>query len=94
MKQAADNIKDCANACDTYAKKRLLVKVLKGYSWEAKLVAFAGVFTKRRTEFELALSIHTARVVGAIHEDVQQVQATMEAVNAKCVIFLRCWFEN
>ncbi|KAK7683623.1 hypothetical protein QCA50_013461 [Cerrena zonata] len=89
VKQAADDIKDCANACDTYAKKRLLVKVLKGYSWEAKLVAFAGVFTTRRTEFEQALSIHTARMVGAIHNDVQQVQVSMEAVNAKLEIFTK-----
>ncbi|CAL1709515.1 unnamed protein product [Somion occarium] len=89
IKQTAEDIKDCANACDTYAKKRLLVKVLKGYSWEAKLVAFVGTFTKRRTDFEQALAIHTARAVEAIHGDVHIIQASVDAVNAKLELFTR-----
>ena len=85
VKKTAINIKACANACDTYSKKRLLVKIIRGQSWETKLVKFAGVFTQRRVEFEQALAIHTARVVDAIHGDVTYMKQAIEAANAKYV---------
>ncbi|GJE98690.1 hypothetical protein PsYK624_149250 [Phanerochaete sordida] len=62
MKQVAEDIKDCANACDTYSKKRLLVKVLKGPIWEARLAEHVVRFHQRRKELKFALSLHTATV--------------------------------
>lgn len=50
--QTADDIKKCANTCDTYSKKKLVVKIFAGPIWEGKLVAFVGLFTKRRQEYE------------------------------------------
>ena len=64
--QTARDLKDCANVCDTYAKKRLLVRVLKGQIWDAKLVEWIGKFTTRKAEFEFALSVHTARAVDSV----------------------------
>ena len=58
--QTARDIKDCANACDTYSKKKLLVKVLKGPVWAEKLGGFVAVFAERKHEFQLALAIHNA----------------------------------
>ena len=89
VEKTATDIKDCANACDTYSKKRLLVKILRGQSWETKLVGFAGVFTQRRVQFEQALTMHTARVVDAIHEDVTYMKQAMEAANTKYVYLYR-----
>ena len=89
VEKTATDIKDCANACYTYSKKRLLVKILRGQSWETKLVGFAGVFTQRRVQFERALTMHTARIVDAIHEDVTYMKQAMEAANTKYVYLYR-----
>jgi hypothetical protein len=36
------------------------VKIFAGPIWEGRLVTFVTTFTKRRNEFEFALTIHTA----------------------------------
>ncbi|KAJ7115485.1 hypothetical protein C8R44DRAFT_984151 [Mycena epipterygia] len=93
-KRAANDIIDCANgtssswsisppltsilACDTYSKKKLVVKVLKGPIWSEKLAKFGGIFTQRRSEFEAALSMHTALGVDAIHKTTQALDAKIE----------------
>ena len=82
-KTAAD-IKACANVCDTYTKKRLLVKVLKGQIWEGKLVEWIEKFTSRKTEFEFALAIHTARAVDATKDSVEALHA--KYVSSTCQI--------
>ncbi|KAF7329876.1 VPS13 domain-containing protein [Mycena kentingensis (nom. inval.)] len=46
VETAAKDIKACGNACDTYVKKKLVVKVIKGVIWESKLAAFSGAFAK------------------------------------------------
>ncbi|KAJ7913942.1 hypothetical protein B0H13DRAFT_1612003 [Mycena leptocephala] len=67
VRGAADDIKDCANACDTYSKKKLVVKVLKGPIWDVRLLKFVEIFAKRRSDFEFALSIHTSLAVDAMN---------------------------
>ncbi|KAI0371099.1 hypothetical protein BV20DRAFT_211321 [Pilatotrama ljubarskyi] len=57
--KTAKDIKDCANACDAYARKRLLVKVLKSHGWDEKLKEYIQLFSDRKTEFTFAISIHT-----------------------------------
>ncbi|CAK5278153.1 unnamed protein product [Mycena citricolor] len=88
-KETADDIKACANACDTYIKKKLIVKILKGPIWDGKLVAFAGTFTKRRSEFEFALSIHTAVGVDVATKLIGAVDHTTTAMNAKMDMMLQ-----
>ncbi len=58
VKQATDEIKSCANACDTYSKKRLIVKVIKGSAWDSTLKGFIDAFASLRKAFTFALSIH------------------------------------
>ncbi|KAF8518842.1 hypothetical protein BU17DRAFT_90643 [Hysterangium stoloniferum] len=70
-------IMSCANACDTYAKKKLLVKVLVGPIWENRLADFMSLFFKRRQEFQLALAIHTTRGVDAANETLADLKAIM-----------------
>ncbi|KAF8178111.1 hypothetical protein K438DRAFT_1938825 [Mycena galopus ATCC 62051] len=77
-KKTAEDIKSCANACDTYTKTRTLVKVLKGPIWEGRLVKFVGIFTDRRGDFEFALSIHTALGVDAVNRTAQDLNAKMD----------------
>ncbi|TCD65461.1 hypothetical protein EIP91_002675 [Steccherinum ochraceum] len=92
--KAADNIKECANACDSYTKKRLVVKVLKGHSWEVKLVGFVGTFTQRKTDFQQALAIHTARTVDAIQGIVSDTQVSVAALDQKMDLFFKMFALN
>lgn len=71
--QAAEDIKECANACDTYSKKKLLVKVLMGPAWENRLTEFLDRFTKTRSEFKMALVIHSAKTAVEIRETVNGI---------------------
>ncbi|KAJ7058048.1 hypothetical protein C8F01DRAFT_1149302 [Mycena amicta] len=89
MKGTADDIKDCANACDTYTKKKLVVKILKGPVWEQKLIKFAGTFTKRRSEFEFALSIHTALGVDAANKTLSSVDKVTQEMNEKMDMMMK-----
>ncbi|KAJ7639351.1 hypothetical protein FB45DRAFT_1024083 [Roridomyces roridus] len=89
----ADDIKACGLACDTYTKKKTIVKVLTGPSWSGKLTGFAGTFTKRRGEFEFALSIHTALGVDAANRAISAVDKTTQEMNAKMDMMMKM-FQN
>ncbi|KAJ7135469.1 hypothetical protein C8R43DRAFT_1021198 [Mycena crocata] len=89
VKATAEDIKACANACDTYTKKKLVVKILKSGVWDMKLTKFAGTFTKRRSEFEFALSIHTALGVDAANKTLGSVDETTKAMNEKMDMMMK-----
>ncbi|KAF7319402.1 VPS13 domain-containing protein [Mycena chlorophos] len=89
VETAAKNIKGCANACDTYVKKKLVVKVIKGPIWEGKLAAFSGEFTKRRDEFQLALSMHTALGVDAAVRGIDSLADSSKAIEAKIDMMMK-----
>lgn len=75
VQRTADDIKDCANACDAYAKKRPLVKVIKSAMWDDKLKAYMALFADRRKAFTFALEMHVGRAV----DDVNRMVAAMDA---------------
>ncbi|KAF8498941.1 hypothetical protein BU17DRAFT_59228 [Hysterangium stoloniferum] len=77
VKETADTIKECANACDAYTKKKIIVKVLSGPIWEKRLANFAGHFTKLRSDFEFQLSIHTAVGVESANEKLNAINDIM-----------------
>ncbi len=58
VEETATDIKKCANTCDAFLKKKVIVKVLTCAKWEHVLSKLSGHFHKRRAEFEFALSIH------------------------------------
>lgn len=75
--KAAVDIKDCANVCDTFARKGPLIRILKGNVWEVRLIAFIKRFDKRRSEFQQALTAHTALVVDSIEQAVKAIDARL-----------------
>ncbi|KAJ7757035.1 hypothetical protein B0H16DRAFT_1721499 [Mycena metata] len=85
----ADDIKACSNACDTYSKKKLIVKVIKGPIWEGRLIKFVGAFTKRRSEFEFAMAAHTAVGVDEANRALKTVDQTTQEMNAKMDMMLK-----
>lgn len=84
--QTAEDIKDCANTCDIYSRKKLLVKVLRGLDWEEKLRSFIRLFTKRRAEFEFALACHNARTVDELKVHSDEMKVKLAALDDKSVI--------
>ncbi|KAF8589617.1 hypothetical protein K439DRAFT_1332394 [Ramaria rubella] len=85
----AKDIKDCANACDTYSKKKIIVKVLNGPIWEGRLAKYGGLFVKHRSDFEFALSIHTAVGVDAANMTLEDVKATTMAIDEKVDMMMK-----
>lgn len=77
-------MRKCANTCDTYVKKKLLVKIFAGSRWENKLLEFVDVFTKRRGEFEFALTIHTTIGVDVAN---QKLDTIAQRVNIMVQLF-------
>ncbi|KAI0088301.1 hypothetical protein BDY19DRAFT_190628 [Irpex rosettiformis] len=83
---AAQDIKNCGNACDVWMKKKILLKVLVGPAWEGKLAAFTSGFAARRMEFEFALQIHTASAVDAIQSVTQSMNERLAYMSQQFTI--------
>ena len=67
----------------------MLVRVLKGPIWEGRLSKFGGLFTKRRSEFEFALTIHTSLGVDAANKTLGDVDKTTQDMNAKIDMMMK-----
>ncbi|KAI8983185.1 hypothetical protein BD414DRAFT_523114 [Trametes punicea] len=80
--KTAKDIKDCANFCDTFLKKRLLVKVLKGPVWAEKLSGYVKTFTDRKSDFQFALSMHTANSLTDVKRQTYEIDAKIDVVIA------------
>ncbi|KAI0665675.1 hypothetical protein C8Q78DRAFT_1063523 [Trametes maxima] len=76
VKKTAREIKECANACDAYARKRLLAKVFKAPSWEGTLKEYIQLFNDRKNEFCFRISIHTG-------QGVDSANAKLDVLTAK-----------
>ena len=76
--KTAKDIKECANLCDTFLKKKLLAKVFKGPIWAERLAAFVQVFADRKADFQFALAMHTANSIADVKEQ-------NHGIDAKCV---------
>lgn len=84
-KTVATDIRACSNACDTYSRTKIYVKILSGPLWDGKLTGFVATFTKRRNEFEFALSIHTAVTIDGVSQTLGDVAKTTQETNERCV---------
>ena len=80
VKQTADDIKNCANACDTYSKKKLIVKVIKGSVWDGTLKSFLDLFTARRKAFTFALAIHVGAGIDDANRQLKALDAKLDTV--------------
>ncbi|EIW54518.1 uncharacterized protein TRAVEDRAFT_74546 [Trametes versicolor FP-101664 SS1] len=82
IKKTAKDIKECANACDTYSRKRLLVKVLKAPSWDGTLKEYIQLFSDRKGEFNFAISIHTGLGVDRANDKLDTLITKVDVVIA------------
>lgn len=79
----AEDIKACANTCEVYSKKKLVVKVLAGPVWEGKLLEYVGLFTQRKQEFMFALTVNTAVGVGEANTKLDTIDSITREVDKK-----------
>ncbi len=82
VEQATQDIKKCANACDAYAKKNVIAKVIKSSIWDDKLKEFIALFAKRRRDFTFALSIHVGVGVDDANRKLNEVDAKINMLLA------------
>ena len=61
----------------------LVVKVLQSAIWQQRLVEFSRTFMRRRSEYEFALAIHTARGVDTANATLGDVNQTTQTINEK-----------
>lgn len=83
--QTASDIRSCSNTCDTYNRKRLVVKCLAGPAWDNRLGRFVELFVKRREEFLFAMSVRTTLAVEEVGRSVRDVEAVAREGNERCV---------
>ncbi|KAI0332934.1 hypothetical protein GY45DRAFT_365739 [Cubamyces sp. BRFM 1775] len=80
VKQTANDIKECANACDAYARKRLLTKVIKAPSWDATLKGYIQLFSERKGEIGFRISVHTGVQVDRANVKLDALMLKMDVV--------------
>ncbi|KAI8975832.1 hypothetical protein BD414DRAFT_497057 [Trametes punicea] len=78
VQQTADDITSCGNACDTYSKKKLIVKVIKSSVWDSTLKGYIDLFAKRRKDFTFALAIHTGAGVDDANRKLNALDSKMD----------------
>ncbi len=78
VKQTADDIKACANACDVYSKTRLLAKVLRSATWDDLFKQYVELFAQRRVDFLLRISVHSGTVLDDTHHKLLRVDEKVD----------------
>ena len=80
IKRTADDIKDCANVCDAYAKKKLIVKVLQSSFWDDKLKRYVTLFAERGKKFTLELEMHVGKAVDDANRKLESVDTKLDVI--------------
>jgi hypothetical protein len=81
--QMAEDIRECANCCDVYSKKKTLYKVLAGKQWEEKLARYASSFAVHKQELQSALTVHTAAGIDKVDAQLSDEARRLAAMNEK-----------
>ncbi|KAJ7719201.1 hypothetical protein B0H16DRAFT_1432905 [Mycena metata] len=77
-KKAEENIRNCSATCEAYMKKKFIVKLFDGSRWEKRLASFSDIFWQQKSEFSLALSIHTAQGVDNVQETLVGIETSVK----------------
>ncbi|RDX45005.1 hypothetical protein OH76DRAFT_1457767 [Lentinus brumalis] len=78
----AEDIRQCANACDAYAKRNIVSKVLLGLKWDDVLERFIKQLNRRRADIEFALAIHLGVNVDIAHKKLDTLDNKIDRVIA------------
>ncbi|KAJ7887405.1 hypothetical protein B0H13DRAFT_1888811 [Mycena leptocephala] len=88
VRDAERDIRDCSATCETYVEKKFVVRLFDGLRWEARLAVFSDAFAKRKAEFFLALSIHTAQGVHGVQHSLVDIEAIVKSGSDSAAMLL------
>ncbi|KAI9064549.1 hypothetical protein FKP32DRAFT_1649070, partial [Trametes sanguinea] len=80
VQKVAQDIKECANACNAYSRQRVLAKVFKAPSWDLILKDYIQRFNNRKAEFTFVISLHTGIGVDRANEKLDTLMTKMDVV--------------
>ncbi|TBU25684.1 hypothetical protein BD311DRAFT_492317 [Dichomitus squalens] len=80
VEKTEQDIRKCANACNAYAKKNILSKVVHSSAWDGEFKGYIQGFTTRRGEFGFALSIYIGRAVNNVTDKLVSMEEKMDRV--------------
>ncbi|EKM48544.1 uncharacterized protein PHACADRAFT_132334, partial [Phanerochaete carnosa HHB-10118-sp] len=83
MQAIAKDIETCAATCDSFEKKKLIVRLFKSIAWEDKLEAFATTFDGHKDALQKDLSMHSALGIERANERLSIVDAVVKASGTK-----------
>ncbi|KAI5822422.1 hypothetical protein K523DRAFT_256964, partial [Schizophyllum commune Tattone D] len=75
MDAVAEDIMECGNVCDSYTKKRIISKMFKASIYERRMAEYGEHFAKRRSSFDLILSVHTSVSVIEVSDKLDTLDA-------------------
>ena len=78
VEQIAQDIKTCANFCDTYTKKTPIVKIIQGSLWDKEFKRFIDLFATRRKELDAALSDHIGVAIDDTNQKLREINAKID----------------
>ncbi|KZT73469.1 hypothetical protein DAEQUDRAFT_414712 [Daedalea quercina L-15889] len=87
IKQTAKDIKECANLCDVWSRKKLPVRFFKGPFWAGKFVNYVNQFAQRRKDLEFAMSMHAVRGIDHINSKLDELNFSIVEDRAKPIIY-------
>ncbi|KAF9059093.1 hypothetical protein BDP27DRAFT_1342146 [Rhodocollybia butyracea] len=79
--QISKDISSCGNLCDSYSKKRRLIKLLKSPIYEGRLSGYITSFIERRTELQTTLSMFTAHKIHAAISILENNEAVLQSIS-------------
>ncbi|KAI9064545.1 hypothetical protein FKP32DRAFT_582866 [Trametes sanguinea] len=80
VQKVAQDIRECANACNAYSRQRFLAKVFKALSWDLMLKDYIRRFNDCKAESTFAISFHTGIGVDRANEKLDILMTKMDVV--------------
>lgn len=77
----AEDVRACANICDTYSKKRPLLQLACRLKWEEKLLECTRLFASRKQEFLLAMTEATIAEFEERNVQLELLKDNIEAIS-------------
>ncbi|KAM5542128.1 hypothetical protein V8D89_004211 [Ganoderma adspersum] len=83
IEEAAEDIKNCVNSCNAYAKIFIVSKVLLSGSWSNDFKKYMERFLTCRDDFVLALSIYTSQAMNAANDKLDLTNGKLNTANSR-----------
>jgi hypothetical protein len=83
--QTAGDITKCSNACDAYHQKHLISRCFLGSAWEQQFKEYVSLFSDRKQEFVLAMTVRVTMGTEDIKKEVKEVKAYQMETNERFV---------